>query len=26
MEAKEIKILTKLGYKNPYLIEESKSQ
>ena len=24
MEAKEIKILTKLGYKNPYLIEESK--
>ena len=26
MEAKEIKILTKLGYKNPYLIEVSKSQ
>lgn len=26
MEAREIKILTKLGYKNPYLIEESKSQ
>jgi probable rRNA maturation factor len=26
MEAKEIKILTKLGYKNPYLTEESKSQ
>ena len=26
MEAKEIKILTKLGYKNPYLVEESKSQ
>ena len=26
MEAKEIKILTGLGYKNPYLIEESKSQ
>ncbi len=26
MEAKEIKILTKLGSKNPYLIEESKSQ
>jgi probable rRNA maturation factor len=26
MEAKEIKILTKLGYKNPYLIKESKSQ
>ena len=26
MEAKEIKILTMLGYKNPYLIEESKSQ
>ena len=25
MEAKEIKILTGLGYKNPYLIEESKS-
>lgn len=24
MEAKEIKILTELGYKNPYLIEESK--
>jgi probable rRNA maturation factor len=26
MEAKEIKILTGLGYKNPYLIKESKSQ
>jgi len=26
MEAQEIKILTGLGYKNPYLIEESKSQ
>ena len=26
MEAKEIKILTGLGYKNPYLMEESKSQ
>ncbi|CAM8399753.1 rRNA maturation RNase YbeY [Candidatus Methylopumilus planktonicus] len=26
MEAKEIKILTGLGYKNPYFIEESKSQ
>ena len=26
MEAKEIKILTGLGYKNPYLIEESQSQ
>jgi len=26
MEAREIKILTGLGYKNPYLIEESKSQ
>ncbi|CAM8445667.1 COG0319 Predicted metal-dependent hydrolase [Candidatus Methylopumilus universalis] len=26
MEAKEIKILTGLGYKNPYLIEGSKSQ
>ena len=26
METKEIKILTKLGYKNPYLTEESKSQ
>ncbi len=26
MEAREIKILTGLGYKNPYLIKESKSQ
>jgi probable rRNA maturation factor len=26
MEEKEIKILTKLGYKNPYLLEEKKSQ
>ena len=26
MEAQEIKILTGLGYKNPYLIKESKSQ
>lgn len=26
MEKKEIKILTKLGYKNPYLLEEKKSQ
>ena len=26
MEEKEIKILTKLGYKNPYLVEEKKSQ
>lgn len=25
MEKKEIKILTKLGYKNPYLLEEKKS-
>jgi probable rRNA maturation factor len=26
MEEKEIKILTKLGFKNPYLIEEKKPQ
>ena len=26
MEEKEINILTKLGFKNPYLIEEKKSQ
>ncbi len=26
MEAQEIKILTSLGYRNPYLIEENKSQ
>mgnify|MGYP000542198378 CR=1 FL=1 len=26
MEAKEIKILSGLGFKNPYLIEESKSR